>query len=62
MTRIIKCFSALIATLGLLITAGSAVVLAIAQDWGSFTAAYIGMALIVAGAFVFKAADRREAL
>lgn len=47
------------ATAGLLLTTGAAVVLAIAHDWASFTAAYVGIAIIAASALGFNSLDRK---
>lgn len=45
---------------GLLLTAGAVVVLAAAQDWASFTAAYVGIAILAVSALGFNCLDRRN--
>lgn len=61
MDNFFKTFFIIAALIGLLVTIGSAFVLALAQDWGSFAACYIGMAISALGGLGFKALDQRTA-
>lgn len=61
MDNLLKTFFVTAALIGLLVTIGAAFVLALAQDWGSFTACYIGMAISALGGLGFKALDQRTA-
>lgn len=61
MDNFFKTFFIIAALIGLLVTIGSAFVLALAQDWSSFAACYIGMAISALGGLGFKALDQRTA-
>lgn len=61
MNNLFKTVFIIAALIGLLVTIGAAFVLALAQDWGSFTACYIGMAISAIGGLGFKALDQRTA-
>lgn len=58
MDNLLKTFFIAATLIGLLVTIGAAFVLALAQDWGSFTACYIGMAISALGGLGFKLTDK----
>lgn len=58
MDNLLKTFFIASTLIGLLVTIGAAFVLALAQDWGSFAACYIGLAIIAAGGLGFKLTDK----
>lgn len=58
MDNLLKTFFVAATLIGLLVTIGAAFVLALAQDWGSFAACYIGLAIIAAGGLGFKLTDK----
>lgn len=61
MVNLVKGIFAAIIIVGLLVAFGSTFVLAFAQDAGSFTAAFIGMALTALAGLCYKAIDTRQA-
>jgi len=56
--KTLNLISSIVILAGLLITTGSAIVLAAANDWGSFAACYIGLAIIAAGGLGYKLTDK----
>lgn len=61
MRNFLKYYFGAVSLIGLLVMIGAAFVLALAQDWGSFTACYIGMAISALGGLGLKALDQRTA-
>lgn len=59
--NITKWVLAAISVIGMFVAFWSICIMVIVPDWTSFTAAFIGMALIAIGAFGFKALDRQQA-
>lgn len=58
MDNLLKTFFIAATLIGLLVTIGASFVLALAQDWGSFAACYIGLAIVAAGGLGFKLTDK----